>query len=451
MCQFKEDRHVKKWDESRRIARSMVNRRSLLKGTAAGGAGLALASPKASKVFAAPTLLQGEQIELDYVTWFWNEPGRGEAWRQMIADFQAEQSEIVVNEAGWPFDEFSNNIIIQLQAGSLEGDLIQTTPDLVLRLLQAGVTTSLNPVLEANNITTLSSAHDYITVDGEVQGLDVVTVVFGLLYNTAIFENAGVTTMPTTPEEWLEVSTGLTERPNIFGMYSPHTMSEASSFWFTLQQWGCIYDGVWAEGSTPMLTSEPILNGLNLYKQFYDATFPQGTDDSTARELWANQQIAQQLIVSALVNVYKDEAPDLYPLINSYSLPWESKKAIARIHPITVNNQSEKQEAAMEWVTWLYKPENYANLVMRQLDVIPAYDVGDLLDDYLAELHWLTGYQDINQTTPPDMVGDFIFANDELGQIVLTNFQNVLTGAQSVEDAMAPALTQAEARAGRLE
>jgi ABC-type glycerol-3-phosphate transport system substrate-binding protein len=138
-------------------------------------------------------------------------------------------------------------------------------------------------------------------------------------------------------------------------------------------------------------------------------------------------------------------------LINSYSLPWESKKAIARIHPITINNQSEKQEAAMEWVTWLYKPENYANLVMRQLDVIPAFDVGNLLDDYMADLHWLTGFQDINQTTPPDMVGDFIFANQEFGQIVLTNFQNVLTGSQSVEDAMAAAQTQAEELAGRLE
>jgi multiple sugar transport system substrate-binding protein len=438
---------VKKWDEGTRRARSLVNRRSLLKGTAAGAAGLALANPKASKVFAAPAVLQGETVELDYVTWFWNEPGRGEAWRQMIADFQAEQSEITINEAGWPFDEFSNNIIIQLQAGGLEGDLIQTTPDLVLRLLQAGVTTSLNPALEANNITTLSEAHDYITVDGEVQGLDVVTVVFGLFYNQQLLTGD----LPTTPEEWLAVSTQLTERPNVFGMFNDHLMAEAESFWFTLQQWGCIYDGVWAEGSTPMLTSEPIANALNLFKQFYDATFPQGVDGPTARELWTNNQIAQQLIVSALVNVYKDEAPDLYPNINSYSLPWESKKAIARIHPITINNQSEKQEAAMEWVTWLYKPENYANLVMRQLDVIPAYDVGDLLDDYLAELHWLTGFQDITMTTPPQMVGDFIFNNQEFGQIVLTNFQNVLTGAQPVEDAMATAQTQAEELAGRLE
>ncbi len=130
----------------------------------------------------------------------------------------------------------------------------------------------------------------------------------------------------------------------------------------------------------------------------------------------------QQLIVSAAANVYKDSAPDFYPNMNTYALPWESKKAISRIHPITINNQSEKGEAAMEFLTWLYAPENYRNLLTRSLDVIPAYEVGGL-DDYFASIHWLTGFQDINMITPPEMVGDFIFNNDEFGQIVITNFR----------------------------
>jgi ABC-type glycerol-3-phosphate transport system substrate-binding protein len=48
------------------------------------------------------------------------------------------------------------------------------------------------------------------------------------------------------------------------------------------------------------------------------------------------------------------------------------------------------------------------------------------------------------------MVGDFIFNNQEFGQVVLQNFQNVLAGGQSVEDAMATAQTQAEELASRL-
>ena len=436
----------------RDLAGKPLTRRDVLKTTGAVAAGGLAAGlhPKASKVFAAPTVLQGEPETIRYMTWFWNEPGRAEAWRFMIEKFHAAQSEIRVEEGGGPFDEFTNNVVVQLQAGELEGDLIQTTPDLALRLLRAEQLEPLQEVLEANNITTLSKAHDYITVDGNVYGLDVVTVVFGLLYNSSLFEKDNVQ-LPTNVDEWVEVSKQLTRRPDQFGIFSDHLLSEPESFWFTLQEWAMPYDGVWATGLTPQVTSEPILNALKLYKTMYDNAFPQGVDQAAARQLWGNQQIAQQLIVSALVNVYKAEAPEFYANIRSMTLPWESKKSIARIHPITVNVNSDKKDAAKEFVKFLYAPENYRDLLTKQLDVIPAYDVGGL-ETYFAELHWLSpGYENINYTTPPDIMGDFIFNNQEFGQVVITRFQEVLTANRPVEEAMADAQEELEALAERIE
>jgi ABC-type glycerol-3-phosphate transport system substrate-binding protein len=428
-----------------------INRRDLLKGAggvAAGGLGAAAISKRSA--FAAPAFLQNEPVTLRYMTWFWNEPGRAEAWRFMIEKFHQSQTEIRIEEGGAPFAEFTNNVIVQLQAGGVEGDLIQTTPDLVLRLLRAEQLEPLQDVVDSLGITDLSSAHDYITVDGQVHGLDVVTVVFGLLYNQALFEQDGVA-LPTTVEEWIEVSTQLTKRPDQFGIFSDHLLAQAEEFWFTLQEWAMPYDGVWAVGKEPQVTSEPILNALTLFKTMYDNAFPQGVDNATATQLWANGQIAQQLIVSAAVNVYKTENPELYPDIQSMTLPWESKKSIARIHPITVNANGENKDAAKEFVKFLYTPENYRDLLTKQLDVIPAYGVGGL-DDYYADLHWLSpGYENINYTTPPDIMGDFIFNNQEFGQVVLTRFQEVLTQNRPVEDAMADAQQELEALAERIE
>ena len=126
-------------------------------------------------------------------------------------------------------------------------------------------------------------------------------------------------------------------------------------------------------------------------------------------------------------------------------LPWASKQSIARIHPITVNNgiDQTKQDAAIEFLTYLYAKEHYTQLLMDCLDVIPAYDVGDL-SEYYNSLTWSEGYKDVTLTTPVDMVGDFIFNNQELGQIVITHVQDVLTGSASVEDAMAAAQSEAE-------
>lgn len=51
---------------------------------------------------------------------------------------------------------------------------------------------------------------------------------------------------------------------------------------------------------------------------------------------------------------------------------------------------------------------------------------------------------------PFDVVGDFVYNFQELGQIVITNFADVLNAGKSVEDAMAAAQTQAEALAERI-
>lgn len=427
-----------------------VSRRTILKGAAGAGLAAGALHPKTSKTFAGGRYLQGTPITLNYGTWFFPEPGRGDAWRKMIDKFHAEQADIRIEGEEVNFNIFIPNVVTQLGAGRLDYDIMSTTPDLVLRLLQADVLTPLNSVLEANYITTLSAAHDYITVDGNVLGLDVVTVVFGLLYNQKIFADAGITTLPTNVDEWLAVSTQLTERPNKFGLWLPHLLAEPVTFWFQLQEWACPFGGRWAVGNQPQLTSEPILQAVDLFKKMYDAAVPQGSDDATALRQWAESQVAQQLNVSAAVNQYKETAAEVYPDVRSMPLPWESKESIARIHPIVVNNQSENVEAGIEFITWLYKPENYRMLLMEQLDVIPSYEVGGL-EEYLGEQLWLQGgFEGMSLVTPPDMVGDFIFNNEEFGQIVIEKVSEVLTSGRPIEDAMAEAQADAEELASNL-
>jgi multiple sugar transport system substrate-binding protein len=54
-------------------------------------------------------------------------------------------------------------------------------------------------------------------------------------------------------------------------------------------------------------------------------------------------------------------------------------------------------------------------------------------------------------TTPPDVMGDFIFNNQEFGQIVINRVTEVLTANRPVEEAMADAQSELEELAGRLE
>ena len=244
------------------------------------------------------------------------------------------QSDIHLNETGYGENDYFKQILIQAKSGKIDGDLFTATPDVFLRLMKAGFTTSLEDVVKKAGVT-VSKAQDMLRKDGEINGLDIVTVRFGLLYNKGLFDKAGVSE-PKDIDDWVEGVKKLTNKPNQFGIYSPHLASEPFSVWFVLQQWAVLYDGVWAKGQTPLLTSDPVIKGMKLFKTMYDVGMPQGTDTGTSNKLFGASKIAQDMVVSAAVNAWKSSTddPNLYGNLRSAKPFWPGGKAITRIHPI---------------------------------------------------------------------------------------------------------------------
>ena len=121
------------------------------------------------------------------------------------------------------------------------------------------------------------------------------------------------------------------------------------------------------------------------------------------------------------------------------------------VDAIVINAASPVKDAALEFVTYMYKPDNYRRMVEGCEDVIFAQPSA-ARQEYLDALEWLKpGYDGVSYVTPFDVVGDFVFNFNEFGQIVITNFADVLTTGKSVEEAMAVAQTQAEELAERIE
>jgi ABC-type glycerol-3-phosphate transport system substrate-binding protein len=399
---------------------------------------------------AAPAANTGAKQTVRYLSWWFEEGNRGKTWNAFIKEFNDSQKDIEIKAENIPFDAYTTKTIVGAQSGKLDGDIIQATPELAPRLIKADLLAPLDDVLTANNITDLSSAHDAMRKDGHLYGLDMVTVAFGILYNQKRYDDAKITPAK-TPEEWIEVSKALTNRDKQqYGMWANHLVNEASDFWFQLEEWAMAYDGVWAKGKTPLLTSDPIIKGLKLFKNMYDVAFPQGADGATGQRLFGTGAIAQGLYVSAAVGGLKPLFPDLYPQLRSAPIPWASNKSIARIHPMMVNKSSSVKDAALQFVTYMYKPDNYRRMVEGCEDVIFAQPSA-ARKEYLDKLAWLKpGYDGVTYVTPFDVVGDFVYNFQEFGQIVITNFANVLNAGASVEDAMAKAQKEAEALATRI-
>ena len=431
-----------------RLSSSVVGMAAL---AACAAPAAAPAAPAAAEPVAAPAVNTGAKQIVRYLSWWFEEGQRGTTWNAFIKEFNESQAEIEVVAENTPFDAYTTKTIVGAQSGQLDGDIVMATPELAPRLIKAELLAPLDDVLTRNNITDLSSAHDAMRKDGHLYGLDMVTVAFGILYNNARYEEANITPA-TTPDEWVAVSQELTDRDNQkYGLWANHLVNEASDFWFQLEEWCMPYDGVWADGKTPLLTSDPIINGLKLFKQMYDLSFPQGADGPTGRRLFGTGATAQGIFVSAAVGSFKPEYPDLYPELRSAPIPWASNKSIARIHPMMINASSEVKDAALEFVTYMYKPDNYRRMVEGCEDVIFAQPSA-ARQEYLDNLHWLKpGYDGVSYVTPFDVVGDFVYNFQELGQIVITNFANVLNAGKTVEEAMEAAQIEAEALAERIQ
>ena len=425
----------KKSSDSTLETGSELSRRSFVK-----GAGAVAGAATVSTIASAPSA-KAAKTTLNITTWMGFEPGRKEAWEGILDKFNKQSSTIEVKLSGWPFAQYVNQVLTGLEAGSLTDDLIMSTPDLAVRLFKSGYFLPLTDPIKAAGVTPNKKIHAYVTDKGGVcYGVSIVTVNFGLLYNSEIFSKAKIKP-PTTPEELLATAKKLTKKPNQYGFWHPNIMAEQGDFWFNLQNWVNIYDGVWAKGKTPLANSPEVVKALDLWVNLYNSAIPKGINNAAAVQLAANGRIAQGFWVSAAVNVLKSTNEAVYAKLRSVAIPSKSKKAASRVHPISLNKLGKNKAAATEFLTWLFKPENMADLTMRCLDFIPPFpEMANVPEfkSYLKGLPWIDGFLTPPSVpiTPMDMMGDFITKSDEFGTIILTNLQSAINKKSTVKQAM---------------
>jgi ABC-type glycerol-3-phosphate transport system substrate-binding protein len=443
-------------DKQPETSQSGMSRRRLLEAGAVAAAAVGPLAPLAkagSLTKSRVARAGGGPTELKLMSWFQYEPGRHQAWNTMMAKFNKSQSKYKVVWTGWPANQYEDHVNTQVQAGGIDADVITLIPDLAARLVrQGGVLAPIDSIVKKVGVHP-SASHNYIRVGGKLYGISIVEVAFGLLYNQALLNKAGIKKPATDPEAWLQQTVKMTKKPNQFGLWSPHLMAENFSFWFTLQDWANAYDAKWAIGKKPNLTDPKIIKTLTVWKEFYDQTIPQGSNDAASARLFADGRIAQEMIVSAAVNIIKTTGPKVYPNLRSVPAPWKSGKQISRLHPLSIVKKTKNMDGAVAFVTFMTQPENMAQLMKGSLDVVPAFpEVLQVkgMKAWLDGLKWSTGYRAIKPVSQLDVEGDFVYHDTEFGQIITTNFQRALSGSASVADAMKDAQSQAQALADRV-
>jgi ABC-type glycerol-3-phosphate transport system substrate-binding protein len=421
-----------------------------------------LATPTPLAVTATPT---PNPNDIAFLSWIFDEPGRRDAWRAQFAGFNQSQSTYRVRERYLAFGEYAPRVLAGITAGDRSADVLMTYPEFAPRLINSGVFSAVDDVAKDLKIADRlrPGVRGVVATSDGLFGFDSLSIGIGLLYNRKRYADANVKAPPTSPDEWVTISQSLTDKgKTLFGFYAPYQVAEALAAWFAFQVFALPYDGKWAEGNKPLLTSDPIVSGVRLFKRLYDVAFPQGVDSAAGQKMFIDQNVAQIVRESTLLDGFRTDDPELYANLASAAVPWPTRKSLARVHPLSVLKSSPKTDAAKAWLRYLYTPANYVKLTMDSRDFIPMYPIttdtpgvsADLAAQwarYLAGIPAAKAFADMAPVyvSPSELLGTFVGTPDDLGEIVIKHLEDVLVRSVAPDQAMADAQKEAELLAAR--
>ncbi|WP_026674523.1 ABC transporter substrate-binding protein [Alkalihalobacterium bogoriense] len=212
---------------------------------------------------------------------------------------------------------------------------------------------------------------DDMAYQGVTYGIPITINANGILYNKDVFEAAGVTGVPATPEAFLEALQAIKEKTDAIPLYTNY-----SAGW-PLNQWEPNRTSIAGDADFPnqlVDTDHPFVEGQphhTLYKVMYDVAEqgliendPLTTDWESSKQMMADGKIATMVLGSWAITQVQELASDP-DSIGYMPFPFTQPdgtiySAVAADFNIGINVNSANKDAARAWVDYFINESNYA-------------------------------------------------------------------------------------------
>lgn len=239
---------------------------------------------------------------------------------------------------------------------------------------------------------------DEYSNEGTTYGLPVQVNTYGAVYNKAIFEEAGVTEVPASPDEFIEAMQMIKDNTDAIPYYTNFAAGWPLSEWEN-QRLGIAGEGDYVSQQVPHM-DDPMTEGRphhTLYKIMYDLAEqglieddPFTTDWELSKEMMANNEIAVMFLgVWAVPQIQElsDNPDDIgympFPFTHEDGSQYA---AMAGDYKIGINKHSDNKEAARAWLDWFIDESNFATTDGGAISPV----IGDELPATLADFENVT-------------------------------------------------------------
>jgi multiple sugar transport system substrate-binding protein len=302
----------------------------------------------------------GGPVKISFSNWQFAEPGRGDAIKGVIEDFNESQDEVEVEAVTIPYPRYADTIMTQLGAGS-GPDVLNMDHDVWVLAQKNGLLSDITDSVEEPEAGFVEADASNI-VDDARYGVVWETLNYALIVNEDLLKEAGLE-IPTTYEEFEAAAEALTKGDEQFGFAFRNSMPEQTGWWFDLSNWVYGHGGTWTdESGKPTVNSDEVIEAVTKYRDFFANKYvPQGADAATYRRMFWEGQVAMTIDNMAVPSIFMGENPDLNLKVVPNPFPESTNSMI--LEQVGVNAASEKQEAAATFVNYLLEEETQQKLI----------------------------------------------------------------------------------------
>ncbi|MBE1875926.1 ABC transporter substrate-binding protein [Myceligenerans pegani] len=283
------------------------------------------------------------------------------------ADFEAEYPDVTVNFEA--ITDYEGEIAVRMNTDDY-GDVL-LIPNSVKPDQFATFFEPLGSVEEMSQEYRLVEEKAY---DGQVYGLSITVNTQGLVYNKKVWAEAGITDLPTTPEEFLDDLRAIRDTTDAIPYYTNYADG------WPLSQWdgnrGVMGDPAYqnthvAYSDTPWAEDEwhGISDGLlyDIVAEGLSEEDPTTTNWEESKTLLGTGQVATMLLGSWAITQMQQAAEDAGGSADDigympfpYQVDGTFHAQIAGDYKNAINVHSEHKAAARAWIDWFAKESGYA-------------------------------------------------------------------------------------------
>ncbi len=422
---------------------TILNRRTMLKGTAAAAAGLTVAS-KASRTFAAPAVIQSGPTKIVY--WGSFADALGVAEKQLTDNFNAAQSDIVLEyQYQGTYEETAQKLTAALAADQ--------TPDVSLlsdvwwfKFYLNSALAPLNDLIAANSVDTtdyVDSLYNEGVRDGVSYWIPMARSTPLFYYNKELFTGVGLPDGPETWDDLVNVGAELVTKDGdtITRAAFAHPNSASYIAWlFQPVVWQNL--GAYSDPEfNIMISQEGAVKAGNFYRDSVQNGWATTPDDPESD--FVNGYTASMMAsTGGLRGIMQDATFD----VGTAFLPKAEASGCCTGGAglaILANKSAEQQEAAFQFVKWATEPEQTAWWSENTGYMPVRKSAVDGMTDFFAENpNFKTAVDQLPLTQPQDSARVFIPNGD---QIIGKGLERITVQGEEVQpvfDDVAKTLTE---------